>query len=654
MIPEIGLFAVVLALVVAFVQSIVPIVGAHRQNYAWIAVARPATYVHFVLVTISIICLGIAFAQDDFTVQYVATHSNSELPMGYKISAIWGGHEGSFLLWIFFHAGWAAAVAFYSRKLPEDAMARVLGVMGIISIGLIAFLVFTSNPFDRLLPNFPIDGKDLNPQLQDIGFKVHPPMLFMGYVGFAVAFSFAIAALISGELDSAWARWSRPWTTIAWVFLTLGIALGSWWAYYELGWGGWWFWDPVENASFMPWLVGTALMHSLAVTDKRGLFKAWTVLLAITAFSLSLLGTFLVRSGILVSVHAFAADPDRGLFILGFLGVVVGGSFLLFAYRAGTVESQGDFKWFSREIFLLFNNVFLCVATFMVLVGTLYPVLVEQSVSIGAPFFNLYFGLLMTPLLVALAIGPLIKWRYHEPGGLLKDIWIVLGICLVLAIVVPLVLADEQFVYVNLALFLALWIALVSGKDLWKKVSHRQSPLASLKKLSRSYYGMLTAHIGVAFCVIGTVMTTAFSIEKDVRLEPGQSATVAGYDFRLNAIDTKIGPNYVADKATFDIFRGKDFVTQLFPEKRRYNASGTITTEVDIDVAFLRDIYVAMGEPLEGGQAWAVRLYYKPFIRWIWLGAILMGLGGILSVSDKRYRIKLGNKLRGEAASDAA
>ena len=635
MIPELGHFALILALIVALVQGVLPLIGAQRGNSQWIALARPAVQTQFLLVAFAFGCLAHSFMVNDFTVAYVAQHSNTKLPDLYRFAAVWGGHEGSLLLWVLMMSGWGMAVAAFSRQLPDEMVARVLGVLGLVTIGLLAFVLFTSTPFDRLLPG-PQEGRDLNPLLQDPGLVFHPPMLYMGYVGFSVAFAFAIAALLAGRLDAAWARWSRPWTTAAWVFLTLGIALGSWWAYYELGWGGWWFWDPVENASFMPWLVGTALIHSLAVTEKRGSFKNWTVLLAIAAFSLSLLGTFLVRSGVLTSVHAFASDPRRGVFILILLAVVVGSSLTLFAWRAPKVSLGGTFGMISRETLLLMNNVLLVVAAGSVLLGTIYPLIIDAlnmgKLSVGPPYFNSVFVPVMVPLLILIAVGPLARWKHAD----LKDITrrLRLGAVLALAAGIALpMLMGEWTPLTGLGCLLAVWIA--AG------VVFQTRERLQTGRPTAAFWGMQIAHLGIAVFVLGVTMVGGFQAEKDVRMSPGDTVTVGGYTFRYMGVRTASGPNYRASVGEVELLKGDKLLRLMHPEKRQYFSSTMPMTEAAIDAGFTRDVYVSLGEPLDDQGTWSVRVYYKPFVDWIWGGCILMGLGGILAMLDRRYRVRV-------------
>ena len=644
MIPELGHFALIVALCIALVQAIVPMVGSFRGNASWMAVARPAAQGMFVFVLIAFVCLATAFVGNDFSVLNVANNSNSSLPTQYRFAATWGSHEGSLLLWVLMLTVWMLAVTVFSRQLPEAMLARVLSVMGMIAIGFLTFMLFTSNPFERLLPAAP-DGRDLNPLLQDPGMVIHPPMLYMGYVGMSVVFAFAIAALIGGRLDAAWARWSRPWTTMAWAFLTVGIALGSAWAYYELGWGGWWFWDPVENASFMPWLVGTALVHSLAVTEKRGGFKIWTVLLAILAFSLSLLGTFLVRSGVITSVHAFATDPERGIFILGFLAVVIGASLTLFAWRAPKVGLGGKFELVSRESMLLTNNVLLLVAAGAVLLGTLYPLFLDAlglgKLSVGPPYFEAVFAPIMVPALFLMGIGPIARWKEARLPDLVVRLKWAFGIAVLTAIVLPYTLG-KWTPMIALGLLLAVWIIGASVVNLRERLSQLKSTNhalgARLRSLPRGYWGMLVAHVGVGVFVVGVTMVRGYETEKDVRMKVGESVEVGGYAFKLDGLEQVEGPNYQATRGKVLASKGGKQVALLRPEKRFYPVQQMPMTEADMDSGLTRDLYVSLGEPV-GDGAWVVRVYHKPFVDWIWGGAFLMAIGGILAVSDKRYRL---------------
>ncbi|MDO8926641.1 MAG: heme lyase CcmF/NrfE family subunit [Sideroxyarcus sp.] len=641
MIPEIGQFSLIVALWLALLQGVLPIIGAARGNAVLMGIARPLAAGQFVFVAIAFACLTYAFIANDFSVLYVAQHSNSQLPTAYRVAAVWGGHEGSLLLWAFILTLWTVAVAMFSKHLPEEMVARVIGVMGLISVGFLLFMLFTSNPFDRLLPAA-MDGRDLNPLLQDPGLVIHPPMLYMGYVGFSVAFAFALSALLGGRLDATWARWSRPWTTVAWVFMTIGIALGSWWAYYELGWGGWWFWDPVENASFMPWLVGTALMHSLAVTEKRGAFKSWTVLLAIAAFSLSLMGTFLVRSGVLTSVHAFATDPKRGVFILSFLVVVIGASLLLFAWRAPKVGLGGKFDLISRESMLLTNNVLLAVASASVFLGTLYPLFMDAlgfgKLSVGPPYFHTVFVPLMVPLVMMMGLGPIARWKQASLPDIWKRVRWALAASVVVALVLPLTLGLWTPL-IALGMWLAAWLIFTAALDLRKRLAGTGGLWQRIKQPSLSYYGMQFAHLGVAVFIIGVTMVKGYETERDVRMEVGDTLEAGGYVFRFEGAREKQGPNYVAAEGRMSISKDGKLVTELFPEKRQYNASGMPMTEAAIDTGVFRDLYVSLGEPIPDSEAWAVRVYIKPFVDWIWAGCLFMALGGILAISDRRYRI---------------
>ncbi len=642
MIPEIGNFALMIALAIAVVQGILPLVGAQRGIANWMAVARPAAQAQFLFLSVAIICLGIAFVQDDFSVLYVASNSNSALPTIYKISAVWGGHEGSLLLWVFMLGMWGMLVTVFSRSLPQPLAARTLAVLGLVGVGFLLFLILTSNPFDRLIPAA-MNGRDLNPLLQDPGLVIHPPMLYMGYVGFAVPFAFVVAALIGGKLDATWARWSRPWTAAAWMFLTLGIAIGSWWAYMELGWGGWWFWDPVENASFMPWLMGTALLHSLAVTEKRGAFKVWTVLLAIFTFSLSLLGTFLVRSGVLVSVHAFASDPERGVFILLFLAIVVGSSLALYAWRAPGISEGGKFSGFSRETLLLVNNILLTVATLTVLIGTLYPLLLDAlglgKISVGPPYFDTVFVPIMLPMAFLMAIGMVIRWKSDQPMRIFRQQGITLLAAILVGTSLPIIFYGETSAMLSLSAAIAMWIFFSSLQDLWQKSTHGSRTLfQGLGALSYSYYGMFLAHVGVGVFIMGVAFTNSFSIEKDVRMESGTRVDAGGYTFQLEGFMKQQGPNYISTTGKVRVLDGEEEIASLYPEKRIYTVQTMPMTEASVDSNLFRDLYVAMGEPIEGSNAWAMRVYYKPFISWIWLGTILMSLGGLLATIDPRYR----------------
>ena len=656
MIPEIGHFSLILALLVALALGTFPIIGAARGNAVWMGLARPLARAQFLLIAIAFVCLAYAFATMDYSVTYVATNSNSKLPIQFRIAAVWGGHEGSLLLWAMILSVWTVAVSLFSKHLPDDMRARILGVMGLISVGFLLFMLMVSNPFERLIPAA-LDGRDLNPLLQDPGMIFHPPMLYMGYVGFSVAFAFAIAALLGGQLDAAWARWSRPWTTMAWVFLTLGIMGGSNWAYYELGWGGWWFWDAVENASFMPWLVGTALIHSLAVTEKRGSFKAWTVLLAICAFSLSLLGTFLVRSGVLTSVHAFATDPRRGLFILVFLVVVIGGSLALFAWRAPTVGRGGKFDVVSRESFLLANNVLLAVAAFSVLLGTLYPLFLDAlglgKISVGPPYFDTVFAPLMTPALFLMGIGPIARWKKSSLPELALRLRWAFGVSVATAMILPLLLGHWTPM-IGLGLFLAFWIFASSAHLVYQRLRGSDQPLITrVKAIPRSWWGMVIAHLGIAVFTLGVTIVKGFESEIAVRMLPGDVAHLAGYDFTFKGVEEAQGPNYTASRGQLRVTKNGVERTILSTEKRLYTVQNMPMTEAGISPALIHDLYASLGEPLADG-AWSVRLYHKPMVEWIWAGCAMMALGGLLALSDKRYRMRKRVKKEGKLKSNEA
>jgi len=650
MYPELGQLALILALLLAVLLSVVPLAGALTGRDSLQAFARPLASGMFVFVGLAFAILTHAFLTDDFSVAYVANNSNSLLPWYFKFSAVWGGHEGSLLLWILMLSGWILAVATFSRKLPTVMISQVLSVLGMVAVGFMLFIIVTSNPFDRLLPNIPADGRDLNPLLQDIGLIIHPPMLYMGYVGFSVAFAFAIAALINGRLDAAWARWSRPWTTVAWSFLTIGIALGSWWAYYELGWGGWWFWDPVENASLLPWLSGTALMHSLAVTEKRGVFKSWTVLLAIITFSLSLLGTFLVRSGVLTSVHAFASDPERGKFLLMLLGITILASLVLYAFRAPVVHVRSRYGSLSREIFLLLNNVLLVSATMLVAIGTLYPLVLdylqEEKLSVGEPFFNMTFSPLAIAAGLLLGAGIFSRWKKTDGGWLARKLLWPLAIS-VLATAAVMIGYGGFTPWAFAGLFTAIWVTVATFWDIRDKSASRKGRLQGLKRQSRSYWGMVLGHLGVAMVMAGATVVSNYGIERDVRMVPGDSAMAGDYRLVFTDIGQRSGPNYTSQYGSFDLFLDGEKVSELHPEKRNYTVGMSMMTEADIDAGLFRDIFVAIGERI-GDNAWAIRLQYKPLIRWLWLGALVMAIGGFLAISDKRYRIRV----RKEAVSE--
>ena len=641
MIPELGQFSLILAFCLSILLGTLPIIGAARSDMVWMNLARPLAAGIFVFLSISIGILAYTFVTDDFSVQIVAAQSNSLLPMHYKLTALWGGHEGSFLLWTFMLSGWMLAVSVFSKTMPIEFVARVLGVLGLLCVAYILFMLATSNPFMRIVPLPPVDGSDLNTALQDFGFIVHPPTLYMGYVGFSVVFAFAIAALLSGRLDAAWARWSRPWANISWAILTIGIALGSWWAYYELGWGGWWAWDPVENPPLITWLLGTALIHSLAVTEKRGVFKSWTVLLAILAFSGSLLGTFITRSGLLTSVHAFASDPTRGVFILAILVIAVGGALLLYAIRAPQMKSEFGFGLVSREIFLLANNVLLVVSAASIFLGTMFPMiyqaLTDDLISIGPPYFNAIFGPLMILLILVLGVGPMSRWKRTSTSYLVQQLAKVAAASIAIGVVLPLLVLFEISFAAIICVVLASWIVLSMAKDLRNKIANKETVSKGLRTLSLSYYGMQIAHIGVAVMLIGVGLTSYFSTERSVLLAPGATVTLGSYAFRFDGSEATQGPNYIADQATFSVSKDGNSLGELYPERRIYLATGTPSTEMAIDAGFLRDLFITLGEEKEDG-AWTMTVYVKPFVRWIWLGAIFMAIGGTLAATDKRYR----------------
>lgn len=646
---EFGNYLLVFAFYVSIALGIFPMLGTFTQKMPLVYSAKPLAILLFTSILGSFVCLAYAFVIDDFTISYVAQHSNSLLPARFKIAAVWGAHEGSFLLWILIFTGWLLALALIGKNLPTISYARVLSVMGMIGCGFVSFLLFTSNPFDRTLPFYPIDGADLNPLLQDFGLIIHPPLLYMGYVGFAVSFAFAISALIEGEWNATWARWARPWTIAAWSFLTVGVALGSWWAYYELGWGGWWFWDPSENASVIPWLSGTALMHSLAVTDKRDSYKVWTLVLSLSTFSLSLLGTFLIRSGVLTSVHSFTNDPARGRFILIFMGIVVFSALLLFIFRGNKVKTRPNFSAVSKDMFLLLNNVLLIVACFIVTYGTLYPLFADffgKKISVGAPWFNTLFPIPVVLIFALMGIGPLLKWK-KDDFSKLKNLLLKIALISILTSLLAIWGMGSFYWWVFIGLTLALWVGLTSVYGLSRSSRNASGLLDKISKLTFATIGMHLAHIGVAVLMIGVVLTSYYSEEKDVRLATGESQSIAEYRFTMDKVEQILQDNYQATRATFSIYEDEKLLTRLYPEKRFYLAGKQTMTEADIDAGIFRDLYVALGEPLSSdGNAWSVRLYVKPFIRWIWLGALMMGIGGIIALSDKRYRkIKVTAKL---------
>lgn len=643
MIVEAGQLALTFAFALSVLLALVPLYGSFRANEPMLLMAKPLAIAQFVTCLLAMLALIYAFRSSDFSVINVAQNSSSTLPWYYQITASFGSHEGSMLLWVLMLAGWTALVAVFSKALPLLLQGRILAILGLINAGFIAFSLFMSNPFERSLPFFPVEGRDLNPLLQDFGMILHPPTLYMGYVGFAVAFAFAIAALMSGRFDSVWARWVRPWALSAWLFLTLGIMLGSWWAYNELGWGGWWFWDPVENASFMPWLAGTALIHSLAVTEKRGTFKSWTVLLALAAFALSLVGAFLVRSGVLVSVHSFATDPGRGLYLLVFLLLVIGGSLLLYGSRMHAVRSQARYKLFSREMLLWGNNIFLLTACFIVFLGTLFPLFHKElglgSVSIGAPFFDQMFYYLSIPFALLLGLGPWVRWKQQQLTSLLSPLALIAVAALVLALGV---MATMQSIQANLALMgllLGAWVGMSALAEVMQRARQFGAVKQGLTKLNASHYGMTLAHIGFAVLVIGVAMTKTYTEERDVRMQPGDTVELAGYQFTLTEVYALNGPNYGGQAAELDVRKDGRYVTHLHAEKRFYRIQRTIMTEAAVHARLSRDLYVSLGEELPD-NAWALRVQVKPFVRWIWLGGLLMTIGALISLADKRYRRK--------------
>jgi len=641
LLPELGHFALILALCLCLLLGTFPLYGAANGNARFMGLARPLVAGIFVFIGLAYVLLTYSFAIDDFSVTYIQQHSNSLLPFRYKLTAVWGGHEGSFLLWTFMLAGWMLAVAIFSRSMPLEFVARVLGVLGLLSVGYLLFMLATSNPFDRIVPLPPADGADLNSALQDFGFIVHPPTLYMGYVGFSVVFAFAMAALLSGRLDAAWARWCRPWANVAWAILTIGIALGSWWAYYELGWGGWWAWDPVENPPLITWLFGTALIHSLAVTEKRGIFKSWTVMLAILAFAGSLLGTFITRSGLLTSVHAFATDPERGVFILAILTLSVGGALLLFALRAPLLRGRFGFGILSREMLLLVNNLILVVSAASVFLGTLFPMvyqaLTDDLISIGPPYFNAIFVPLMALLALVLGVGPISRWKKTSGRYLSTQLLWVGVISLGLGVALPLAITLEFGLGATITIALALWILLSAVRDIKNKVANKKTLSAGLASLPLSYYGMQIAHLGVAIMVVGAALTSVYSTEKSVLLSPGERMSLGGYAFEFAGAKPITGPNFRGMEATLNVYRGDEFLRELHPERRLYLASGTPSTEMAIDAGFWRDLFVTLGEE-KGAASWSMTIYVKPFVRWVWLGAIFMCLGGVVAARDKRYR----------------
>ena len=656
MIPELGYFSLTLAMVLSVLLCVFPLWGAHTGNLRLMRAAPSLAVGQFVFVFISFAALIYASLTNDFTVAYVAYHSSSSLPWYYQITSTWGGHEGAILLWLLMQAGWTAVVALRSKALPWVLRARVLGVLGFLGVGFMMYTLLLSSPFERLLPYFPVEGRDLNPLLQDPGMIIHPPLLYMGYVGLSVAFAFAIAALLTGKLDNTWAKWSRPWTMTAWGFLTLGITIGSWWAYSELGWGGWWFWDPVENASLMPWLVATALLHSLSVTEKRGVFKSWTVLLAIAAFSLSLLGTFIVRSGIIVSVHAFATDPDRGLFILAFLAIVVGGALALYGMRVSQVRSEGRYKLVSREVALWLNNIFLVVATLIVLLGTLLPMVHKEmglgSISIGEPFFNKMFAILLVPFAILMGIGPFLRWKQNKWAFLQNKILMGVLVSIIITFAWLFSSYDAIAPLTLLATTLAVWIVITTGIDLYSKVTVHSTFKEGFKRLGLGYWAMVLGHIGIAFVIAGVTLTSAYSVERDVSMKPGDTVQLNQYQYRFEGVKNVRGANYSGHAGVVSVLKNDKLVTQLHAEKRRYDIGMQFMTEAAIDAGFTRDLYLALGEQLSEG-AWSLRIYHKPFVRWMWIGGILISLAGFVILFDKRYRTSSPQSTKETAESEA-
>ncbi|QYJ97869.1 heme lyase NrfEFG subunit NrfE [Shewanella alkalitolerans] len=653
MIPELGHFSLIIGLAFAFLLASVPLIGVARKDQYLVRYAWPLSYGMFFFIALSVIVLGYSFAVDDFSVAYVAHHSNSQLPIFFKIAAVWGGHEGSLLFWVFALSVWTASVAFFSKGLEEVFTARVLAILAMIVIGFCLFMLLTSSPFERLFP-IPMEGRDLNPMLQDVGLIFHPPMLYLGYVGFSVSFAFAIAALMGGRLDSAWARWSRPWTLAAWIFLTGGISLGSWWAYYELGWGGWWFWDPVENASFMPWLIGTALLHSVIVTEKRATFRNWTVLLSIFAFSLSLLGTFIVRSGVLTSVHSFAADPSRGMFILLLLGLAIGGSLTLFAFRASDMKSPARFELMSKETMLLVGNILLTVACGTVLLGTLYPLLIDAlnmgKISVGPPYFNAVFVPIALVLFAFMGIGPSIRWKRAKAGELKAKLLVPAIVSAVIGVVTPFLVDGKFNAWVMFGIGLAAWVTFATLRAAYDIMQSKDG--LSLARMGRSQLGMIIAHLGIAVSVVGATMVSNYSIEKSVRMGPGITQELAGYSFHYIETKNVVGPNYTAQQGQVEVTKDGEFITLLKPDRRQYNVRTMDMTEAGIDWGLFRDLYITMGDPISRTE-FAVRLNYKPFVRWLWFGSIFMMVGGLFAASDKRYRRAKATETAGEKAKQA-
>ena len=641
MLPEFGTLLLCVALGLACSSMLFPLCGALSRNEAMMWLSKPLAGGGFLALLGAFLVLIYSLINNDFTVRFVVNNSNTELPVGYRIAAAWGGDEGSLLLWVLLLSGWTAAVALFSRWIPTGIISRLLGILGSLNTGFLSYLLLTSNPFARTLPDFPLEGRDLNPLLQDPGLVIHPPLLYLGYVGFSVIYAFAITSLWTRKWDTNWARWARPWALAAWVCLTLGIVIGSLWAYYELGWGGWWFWDPVENASLMPWLTGTALLHSLATTEKRDGFKSWTLLLAIITFSLCLLGTFLVRSGVLVSVHTFASAPLRGLFLLVLMTFFIGGALVLYALRAGSLHSNKQYAIWSRESFLLGNNVILVTATLVVLIGTLLPLIHRLlglgSLSVGQPFFNFMFTLLIMPFALLMGVAPLVRWRQDNPHRLRIRLLIALLVTLAVSFTVPLLFQDTEEPLAVVGIMMSVWVFVLVLMEVRDRATQRQAFWPDLIAIRRSQWGMVFGHLGMAVTVAGIALSQHYSVEKDVRMTPGDKLHLSQFVFILQDVKTMHGPNYVAKMGTLDVWNTARYIGTLHPEKRVYTPRRVATTEAAIDSGFTRDLYAALGESLDKG-AWSVRLYYKPFVSWIWAGGVLMALGGVLCLLDPRYR----------------
>jgi len=656
MIPELGHFALIMALCLAVLQACLPLFGFYRHDQALMGMARPTALGQCFFVTFAFAALAYCFYASNFSVVYVAHHSNTAMPLFYRLAAVWGGHSGSLLLWTFILAIWTTAVSAFSRRLPAEVRSTVLAVMGVISMAFLSFMLFTSDPFMRHFPA-PAQGHDLNPVLQDPGLVTHPPMLYMGYVGFSVAFAFAISALLNGRVDAAWARWTRPWTTGAWFFLTIGVTIGSWWSYRQLGWGGWWFWDPVENASFMPWLLGTALIHSLAVTEKRGLFKGWTALLAICTFALTILGTFLVRSGILTSVHSFAVSPTRGLYILTFFGLIVGGALLVYAIRAPKLTTWGEFRLFSREGLLLINNVLLATATLAVLLGTLYPLVLTglnlEKISVGPPYFNAVFVPLALLIAVVMGLAMSVPWKRGRPRRVVARLWVAPIVAVLAGVIVPWLTVGREGLMAVIAGVMGFWAIATALEEPIRRIRSKPGWQGILYRVPRGTWGMALAHIGLGVAVLGVGFSSVFSVHDALRMTPGSHKTLGGYTFVFTGAHKVKGPNYTAQRGRLVVKHHGHRVASLKPEKRHYSG-GTPEVKAAVDPGILRDLYATLGQSL-GGGAWSIRLYVKPFVRCIWIGGLLMGLGGFLAASDRRYRLAMPERVQTgtlETASD--